>query len=311
MKNTPLLLFAVIVFCIPCHAKSSWNKGELWDLFRLGRIEEAKTIVLKNPELINSHDPSNQMTPLHGAARFGTPELILFFIQKGADVNAVEYNAFTPLHDASTGANAKMLILHGADTTKKDTWGNTPLQKAAEDVFNRPKFASVELCPAMLEAGAKLDILSALYLGKRAEVKQLVAADPSIIGKDEKTFNLWHNNTALGIAAESGDKELVELFLKHGAPVDGVTNHPMNRQMTPLTNVLIRKKHLDVAEILLKAGASIEVPIRSNQGPNLTLQQWSAQQPDPEIKALIQRYAEMRAKDKPRAEPVTKTKPQL
>ena len=311
MKPLFLILFAATAFALPGQAESSWEKGELWDLCRLGRLEAVKAAVEKNPELLNAHDPEGEMTPLHGAARFGTPELILLFIQKGADVNAVEYNAFTPLHDASSGANAKMLILHGADTTKRDTWGNTPLQKAAEDVFNRPKFSNPEICTGMLEAGAKLDILSALYLGKRDEVKQLVAANPSIIRTNGKDVNLWHNNTPLGIAAESGDKELVELFLKSGSPVDGVTDRPMTGQMTPLTNALVRKKHLDVAEILLKAGASLEVIIGNNQGHNLTLLQWSAQQPDSEIKELVRRYAEIRIKESRKADPATKTGPHL
>lgn len=298
MKTLFLVILSVSAFACPGRAESSWKKGELWDLFRLGRFEEVKAAIVKNPELITSHDPHNQMTALHGAARFGTPELILFLIQKGAKVNALEYNKFTPLHDASSGANAKMLILHGADTTKKDTWGNTPLQKAAEDVFNRPKFANSEICIGMLEAGAELDILSALYLGRRDEVKQMVAANPSIL-RTAAEHNLWHNNTPLGIAAESGDKELVELFLENGAPVNGVTNHPMNRQMTPLTNALVRKRHLDVAEILLKAGASLDVALDHN----LTVQQWSAQQPDPEIKELVRRYAEMRNPINKPAEP--------
>ncbi len=297
MKILPLLHLIATLITLPGYAESSWKKGELWDLCRLGRFEEVKAAIVKHPQLINSHDPDNQMTPLHGAARFGTPDLILFFIENGANVNALEYNAFTPLHDASSAANAKMLILHGADTTKKDTWGNTPLQKAAEDVFNRPRFADRKLCTGMLEAGAKLDLLSALYLGKRDEVKQMVAADPSVLRATGKAANLWHNNTALGIAAESGDKELVELFLKNGAPVDGITLHPMNGQMTPLTNVLLRKKHLEVAEILLKAGASLDVTLVSRQRPTITLLEWSAQQSDPEITELINRYAEMRKRD--------------
>lgn len=286
------------VFSLPARAESSWDKGELWDLFRVGHLQTVKTAIIKNPKLINMHDPDNLMTPLHGAARFGTPELILFFIQKGADVNAVEYNAFTPLHDAATGANAKMLILNGADTTKKDAWGNTPLQKAAEDVYNRPKYTTHDICDNMLEAGAKLDILSALYLGKRDEVKQMVAADPAILSENNKGINLWHNNTPLGIAAQSGDKELVELFLKSGVPVDGVTKRPMTGAMTPLTNAL-GCKHLDVAEILLKAGASLEVTFGGNQDPNLSLLQWVDKQPDPQIKELVHRYAEMRAKAPP------------
>ncbi len=296
MKTLLLILIGGLALALPARAESSWDKEELWDLFRFGRLQTVKAAIIKNPKLVNMHDPSNQMTPLHGAARFGTPELILFFIQKGADVNALEYNAFTPLHDSSTGANAKMLILHGADTTKRDAWGDTPLQKAAEDVFNHPKDKTYpDICAGMVEAGAKLDILSALYLGKRDEVKQMVARDPAILREHDKGMNLWHNNTPLGIAAQSGDTELVDLFLKNGAPVDGVTHLPMTGAMTPLTNAL-NCKNMDIAELLLKAGASLDVVIGGNQNPNLTLLQWVDRQPDPQIKDLVHRYATERAK---------------
>lgn len=264
----------------PCPAQA----GQFWDLFRTGHLDEAKALIIKHPELINTHDSEGQMTPLHLAARFGTRELVLFFIEKGADVNALEYNNFTPLHDATTGANAKMLIQHGADTNKKDSWGNTPLQKAAEDFYlhpNVPGYPGRKLCDEMLAAGAKLDILSALYLGKRAEAIKMVADDPGVLlHEHEKVTSLWHNVTPLGIAASSGDTEMVELFLKNGAPVDGVTGTPMSMTMTPLSNAL-SNHHLEVAEILLKAGATL----------NSDWLKWVNQQPDPKIKELIRRYS--------------------
>jgi len=287
MKAHRILTMACLLTLglLPCPARA----GQLWDLFRTGHLDEAKALIVKHPELINTHDSEGQMTPLHLAARFGPPEMVLFFIEKGADVNALEYNNFTPLHDATSGANAKVLIQHGADTDKKDSWGNTPLQKAAEDFYlhpNVPGYPGRELCDGMLEAGAKLDILSALYLGKRDEAMKMVAADPGLLlHEHEKVADLWHNVTPLGIAAESGDKEMVELFLKNGAPVNGATDRPNVGELTPLGNALGRH-HLEVAEIVLKAGASLDPP----------LLQWVDNQPDPQIKELVHRYADLRAK---------------
>jgi ankyrin repeat protein len=283
-KRLRLIILAGLALACPARA------GQFWDLFRTGHLEEAKALIVNNPKLINTHDSEGQMTPLHLAAHFGTPELVLFFIERGADVNALEYNNFTPLHDATTGEIAKVLIKHGADTTRKDAWGDTALQKAAEDAYlhpNVPGYPGPELCAGMLEAGAKLDIVSALYLGKRDEAMKMVAADPGVLREHEKVCNLWHNVTPLGIAAEEGDKEMVELFLKNSAPVDGPTGTPMSGVMTPLGNAL-SKHHLEVAEILLKAGASID----SDLIP------WVDKQPDAQIKELIHRYLALRAKDK-------------
>lgn len=281
-----LLFFILTGLALACPARA----GQFWDLFRTGHLEEAKALIVNNPKLINTHDSEGQMTPLHLAARFGTPELVLFFIEKGADVNALEYNNFTPLHDASTGEIAKVLIKHGADTTKKDAWGNTALQKAAEDFYMHPNVPgySPKLCEGMLEAGAKLDILSALYLGKRDEAMKMVAADPGVLLHEHKeATSLWHNVTPLGIAAAAGDKEMVVLFLKNGAPVDGSTNTPMGDVITPLSNALSHD-HLEVAEILLKAGASVDSSLLT----------WVDKQTDPQIKELIHRYVDLRAKDK-------------
>lgn len=56
--------------------------------------------------------------------------------------------------------------------------------------------------------------------------------------------------------------------------------------LTPLGNALARN-HLEVAEILLKAGAS----------PDSNLIQWVDKQPDAQIKELIHRYAAVQAKE--------------
>jgi ankyrin repeat protein len=294
-----LLLIILTGLALACPARA----GQFWDLFSNGQLEEAKALIVKHPELINTHEADDKATPLHLAARFGTPELVLFFIQKGADVNARDESDFTPLHEAATAEIAKVLIAHGADTTLKDGWGNTPLQMAAETAITYPDYPSyavkyaaqyAEVCGGMLKAGAKLDILSALYLGKREEAMKMVAADPRVLREHENVTSLRHNVTPLGIAAEEGDKEMVELFLKNGAPVDGATKAPDGdvmttpggiQVMTPLSNALF-SDHPEVAEILLKAGAS----------PDAVPLEWVDEQSDAKIKELVHRYLALRPK---------------
>src|ERR1700691_1161249 len=68
-KTLLLILLAGLVFALPpafaAPAESSWSRDELWDLFRFGRLQTVKEAIIKNPKLINMHDPFNQMTPLH------------------------------------------------------------------------------------------------------------------------------------------------------------------------------------------------------------------------------------------------------
>ncbi len=68
VKILPLILFAANAFPLPASAEPSWEKDELWGLFRFGRLQAVKATIIKNPKLINMHDPGDKMTPLHGAA---------------------------------------------------------------------------------------------------------------------------------------------------------------------------------------------------------------------------------------------------
>ncbi|KAL7755650.1 hypothetical protein ACKLNR_014177 [Fusarium oxysporum f. sp. zingiberi] len=83
-------------------------------------------------------DRQNQRmeTPLHLAARCGHKDMILWLIDKGADVQAMSKDFTTVLHIASVHCESSVieyLISKGAKVNEGDHWQWTPLHHAARD----------------------------------------------------------------------------------------------------------------------------------------------------------------------------------
>ena len=89
-------------------------------------------------------------TPLHRAARYGTPEIVAALLEAGADPTARGEDGKTPLHLAAAGGTpgtVAALLDAGADP-KARTWADaTPLHWAA-------RFGELEIVAALLDAGA-------------------------------------------------------------------------------------------------------------------------------------------------------------
>ena len=80
-------------------------------------------------------------------------QFIALLLQKGADVNQVDSDGFTPLHHAIARSNTalvELLLKHGADVHAVNKHGQTALHLAAA----RSKLQNVEL---LLKAGAKIE----------------------------------------------------------------------------------------------------------------------------------------------------------
>jgi ankyrin repeat protein len=212
--------------------------------------ETVLRFVKANPTLVVDTDEMD-CTALHYAARYGRVETAKWLIDQKADVNTVSYNGFTPMHMVSDGKLARILIKAGANPKTKDNWGQTPLQRAAQ-------YECKEVCEAIFEAGVAIDLTTALWLGKRDLVKKMIKDDPTIAKQVDGGSDLWGNTTPLGVAAGQGDKEIVELLLRAGAPVNAVTRRPAAGNLSALSNAVLAKQ-FEIAEILCKAGADCNV----------------------------------------------------
>ncbi len=194
----------------------------------------------------------------------------------------------TGLHMVHSIPMAKLLLDNGADiSAHKTPYSGTPLRWAASRIWDR-KPESRELVRFLQSRGAaEPDFYFAVAVGDIAQMKKLLAADPSLLDKsspsndevfesgaplqlaayfdqlDSAKFLLeqgadvhnrsgWHKTEALEKAAWIGGADVVALLLDHGALVNGPDkvfgNSPLNNSAT--------MGHADVVKILLDHGAA-------------------------------------------------------
>lgn len=114
------------------------DKGIPLDMFAAcmaGSTERVIELIEKDRGLITgySHDG---WTPLHLAAFFAQPRVVLVLLEHGADVKAIAKNgtANTPLHAGAAGRNldvVRALVEHGANVNARQEGGFTALHSAA------------------------------------------------------------------------------------------------------------------------------------------------------------------------------------
>jgi ankyrin repeat protein len=150
----------------------------------------------------------------------------------------------TPLHHAAAvnrPVMVRLLIDLGADVDATDDTGATPLTTAAVSRADSDVLATIE------RAGATLDLLSAVSLGRYDVAEQMLRDDPARIGPDGRDTIALHllvakrdaggvrwliehgaavsarrvlwdcNSTALHVATEHGATELARMLLDAGA----------------------------------------------------------------------------------------------
>jgi len=192
------------------------NPAELFQAIRNNRIDILKNNLSRAN--VETRDARGATLLMHAAA-YGTIESMRMLLDAGADVNAVnDFNATALLWCARDAAKARLLIEHGANVNIQSKQGRTPLMLAA-----------------LRDGGS--DIV-ALLLAKGADVK----------AKDNR------GDTALGLAAETGDAAIMRLLLDKGADVNG-----RNRKgETPLIQAATSARP-EAVRLLLQRGADANV----------------------------------------------------
>ncbi len=198
-------------------------------------------------------------TLLHYAAFWGEVDAIRALVYWGADINARDRDGHTPLHKAVRYAIKEvimMLLLLGADVAIKNRWDQTPRECNGEE--GRRLFDEAHAAyQYILESVGRFENLFGEEMRKRASDKLLHAAKnyrgfsgiqlALVAGADVAVVNN-HSETVLHSAVrpvlisstkyvqfrESGavyhketlppSIEILELLIRHGAPVFAVNN---------------------------------------------------------------------------------------
>lgn len=214
--------------------------------------------------------PSGGLTPLLFAAREGCVRCAEELVLAGADLNLADPDEVTPLLIATLNAHfdtARYLLEAGADPSKWDWWGRSPLYAAVDystiPTGGRPDRPSVdtttpvEMIELLLKAGAN----------PNAQLK-LLPPFRNVVDDRGADLMLSIGATPLLRAAKGGDEAAVRLLLAHGALPD----LPNVDGMTPLMAAAgLRSYSIDtrgrfktendaiaVAGLLLEAGAEID-----------------------------------------------------
>jgi ankyrin repeat protein len=165
---------------------------ELYAATKVGNYERVLELVEQgaNLHLCERHEvhkyDNDENSPLHLASSNGSLNMVQFFIEQGAHVNAQNRRLITPLHLAVHNNHLDLiehLIKHGANIHALDDDGGTPISWAA-------------------------------YVGKLDAARKLVKLGANIHQSDK------NNSTPLHWACYKGHFELVKFLIEQGADLD-------------------------------------------------------------------------------------------
>ncbi|RZC42084.1 Ankyrin repeat domain containing protein, partial [Asbolus verrucosus] len=176
-------------------------------------------------------------------------KLVQLLLDKGAEVDVVDDDGFTPLHYASQSGNldiVKLLTKKSSAVNKPNKQGRTALHMAATKGF-------VPIVEHLLEQGAFADLED--IEGDTPLDDALKAEHPRmfkmLLTKCSKIFSLDTTNlrgrTVLHMAAKEDAFDLVEFFLSKGASLEVVDNDGN----TPLDDALFNR-HFELFRTLTK-----------------------------------------------------------
>ena len=242
-------------------------------------IRAVKEALARDPSLANAREPHLGSRPLHHAAHRGFTEVVEAVLGAGGDVRAREsVSDTTPLHWAAEGGHraiARLLIERGADLEAVDEWFRlSPLGWATVVTWN-PAFHEDRPATAaqLLEAGARLDLFSAMALEKAGAMREIAAADPGAI--ERRLGYVADEMTPLHAAVARRNAEMARLFLDLGADPNARTAGGLtalalaglNRDLEAMTLFRARSAAPDLSSAMVAGDfAAMEARLRAGDG---------------------------------------------
>ena len=125
-----IILLYVVLFIFPA---SVFSQDDVFNVARSGTVENLKTLINKNPEIINTKN-ENGFTPLMLACYKGNVAVAKFLIEKSKTINTSS-DMGTPLMASIVKGNnviAELLLQKGANPDLTDNKGTTALMYATQ-----------------------------------------------------------------------------------------------------------------------------------------------------------------------------------
>ena len=252
MRRFYLIVILLAVATSAFAQEISEKQKQLWEATKANDSAKVSILVREGVDL-NFGDEKENRTPLMIAAANGNLELMKLFLEKGAEVDAVDKNGTTAIYYAilrNKPAAVKFLIEKNTDINHKSTTDLTPLMGAA-------RMKRAEIIPILLKAGAKINEqnqskITALHFavasGDKETVKAILKGKPDINLKDKR------GATPIVTAISRGgysSYETVPMLLELGANPNDTDSMGWNTLM-----IAIVKSRKDLLIPLLKAGAN-------------------------------------------------------
>ena len=264
---------------------------EMMNAARTGDAVQIRNLLERDVSLVHVRD-ADKNTPLHLAIDEGHLEAAVLLLDRGADIEAVNYKSETPLHIAAHDGNAaavKLLLNHGADLTKREMRHRIPLYLATN--WGR----DLETVRLLIDAGSDVNdtnqngesvLISTLYYGKK-EIIDLLLDRGAVIPDDEETlrrvlyitasngmerpFNIartkceeqnleWWTGVPMHACARGGSVEIAEALMDKGA---GIMDK--NRYGIEPIHIAAENGRINLVKYFLSNGALIDTPSRTGK----------------------------------------------
>ncbi|MEJ0103714.1 MAG: ankyrin repeat domain-containing protein [Bacteroidota bacterium] len=213
--------------------------SKLPELIRAFDKKGIKDLLKENPGLLHAADARGNQ-PIHWAALTRQLDLIEYFLQLGADI------------DARRPDGARPLDL---------TYGDYHYRAWYRDLPQTGLQKHELLIGYLIAKGAYYDISVAAKMGHYERVKELLDEDPSLANKLPVHCG-GYSGLPLRNAAGGGFIEIVKLLLERGAnpnePEPYIGPHGV------ALHAAISRKHWDIVKLLLEHGADPNAPVESS-----------------------------------------------
>lgn len=221
----------------------------LWDRFADAAID----MMSKEPAWIGKVD-GEDCTPLHHAARFGPASAVQWLLDHDADVNALAYNGFTPLHLANDPEIVRLILTKKPDLTIHcRARGQTPLQRAADELASASSDALRKRWRRVVDefrnAGAEYDALTAIHCDDFDRLKAILQRSPKLADNFEEQSLL---RTAASLGRVSICEYLVTQFKVDVDDFERGVGYPIIKEAV---------RFPEIAKLLIDHGADLKTRI--------------------------------------------------